>query len=69
MAAIGAIWCRHLPDGGIQWLLVKPGRCSIRRCAPHELYRHIIAMVIEMASNSLFLPWRTRWWWKGWAWG
>jgi hypothetical protein len=24
MAAAGAIWCRHLTNGGINWLLVKP---------------------------------------------
>jgi len=36
MAAAGAIWCRHFPDGGIQWLPVKPWTCSIGRCAPRH---------------------------------
>jgi hypothetical protein len=58
MAAVGAIWCRHLPDGGIQWLLVKHGMCSIRRCAPHELYRHIIVMVTETARKFPFFGYR-----------
>ena len=34
MAAAGAIRRRHLPDGSIQLLPVKPWTCSIRRCAP-----------------------------------
>ena len=34
MAAAGAIRRRHLPNGGIQWLPVKPWTCSIGRCAP-----------------------------------
>ena len=42
----------------IQWLLVKPGMCSIRRCAPHELYRHIIVMVTETASKFPFFGYR-----------
>ena len=29
MVAAGAIRRRHLPDGGIQWLPVKPWMCSI----------------------------------------
>jgi len=28
LATNGAIWRRHLSNGGIQWLLVKPGMCS-----------------------------------------
>jgi len=36
MVAAGAIRRRHSPDGGIQWLQVKPGMCSIGRCAPHR---------------------------------
>ncbi len=35
LAAAGAMRCRHSPNGCIQWLLVKPGMCSIGRCAPH----------------------------------
>ena len=35
IAAVGAIQRRHSPDGGIQWLRVKPWMCSIRQCAPH----------------------------------
>ncbi len=35
LAAAGAMRCRHLPNGGIQWLLVRPGMCFIRRCIPH----------------------------------
>ena len=30
MAAVGAIRRRLLPDGGIQWLRVKPWTCCIR---------------------------------------
>jgi hypothetical protein len=37
MAAAGAIWRRHLPDGGIQWLPVKPWTCSIGLCAPRSM--------------------------------
>jgi hypothetical protein len=33
MAAAGAIRRRHSPDGGIQWLRMKPWMCSIGRCA------------------------------------
>jgi hypothetical protein len=36
MAAAGAIRRRHLPDGGIQWLRMKPWMCSIGRCASHH---------------------------------
>jgi hypothetical protein len=36
MAAAGAIWCRHLPNGGIQCLPVKPWMCFIGRCAPRR---------------------------------
>ncbi len=35
MTAAGAIRRRHLPDGSIQWFLVKPWMCSIGQCAPH----------------------------------
>ncbi len=35
-AAAGPMRCRHLPNGGIQWLLVKPGMCSIRQCILHH---------------------------------
>jgi len=36
MAAAGAIWRKHFPNGGIQWLSVKPWTCSIGWCAPHH---------------------------------
>ena len=36
MAAAGAMWCRHLHDGDIQWLLVKLWMCFIGQCAPHR---------------------------------
>ena len=35
VAANGAMRRRHLPDGGIQWLLVKLGVCTIGQCALH----------------------------------
>ncbi len=35
LAAAGAMRCRQPPDGGIQWLQVKPGMCSIGQCIPH----------------------------------
>jgi hypothetical protein len=44
MAAAGAIQRRHLLDGGIKWLLVKPRMCSIGQ------YRRI-RMVIEITST------------------
>jgi hypothetical protein len=36
LAAAGAMRCRHLPDGGIQWLLVKPEMCFIGKCVPNS---------------------------------
>jgi len=36
MTAAGATRHRHLPNGGIQWLRVKPWMCSIERCAPRR---------------------------------
>jgi hypothetical protein len=36
MAAAGAIRRRHSPNGGIQWLRVKPWMCFIRRYAPRH---------------------------------
>jgi hypothetical protein len=35
MAASRAMRCNHLPDGSIQWLLVKPRMCFMRQCALH----------------------------------
>jgi hypothetical protein len=48
MATARAIGLRHLPDGGIQWLLVKPGMCSIGQCA---LLHHRIPMAMDIASK------------------
>jgi hypothetical protein len=41
MTAAGAIQRRHLPDGGVQWLRLKPG-CAPLGDAPHvvPLHRH-----------------------------
>jgi hypothetical protein len=36
-----------LANGGIQWLLVKPGMCSIGRWVPH----HTTASVIKIARK------------------
>ena len=52
MAAVGAIWRRHSPDGGIQWLRVKPWMCSIGRRASHLASYRYIAMAIEIARDS-----------------
>ena len=35
MAAARAMQQRHLPNGSIQLLLVKPGMCTIGQCSPH----------------------------------
>jgi hypothetical protein len=34
LAAAGTIRSEWSPDGGVQWLLVKPWSCCIGRCAP-----------------------------------
>jgi hypothetical protein len=41
MSAVGAIWRRHSPDGGIQWLQVKPWSALLDN-APRviPLHRH-----------------------------
>ena len=36
MGAAAMMQCKHSPEGGIQWLLVKPRVCSIWRCDPHR---------------------------------
>jgi hypothetical protein len=40
MAAAAAIQCEHSPDGGIQWLKVKPWMYFIGRCAPQIALPH-----------------------------
>ncbi len=49
MAAAGAIWHRHLPDGGIQWLLGE-ARDVLHWAMCPALYR-CIRMVIEITST------------------
>jgi hypothetical protein len=49
MAATAVMRCEHLPNGGIQWLLLKPGMCFIGRCAPHRTRR--IRMAIEIVAD------------------
>jgi hypothetical protein len=51
LAAAGAMRCRHLPDGGIEWLLVKAWYVLHRAMRP-ALYCHIY-MAIKIAS---YLP-------------
>jgi len=51
MAAAGAIQRRHLLDGGIQWLPVKPWTCSIGRYAP----RHTAASPWQSKSPAIRL--------------
>jgi hypothetical protein len=48
LAATGALRCRHLPDDGIQWLLVKPDVLHQAMCP--ALY-HPIHMAIKIAGN------------------
>ena len=35
MAAVGAIWSKQLPDGGVQWLPEQPWACYIGQCASY----------------------------------
>jgi hypothetical protein len=48
-AAAAAMQCKHSPDGGIQWLRVKPGMCFIWLMRPASHRR--IRMAIKIASN------------------
>ena len=48
MAATGAMRRRHLPDGGIQWLLAKLGMWSIGQYTPNCTP---FPVVIEMSSD------------------
>ena len=41
LVAARAMQCEHLPNGGIQWLLVKPGMCTIEWCAPYCTAAHV----------------------------
>jgi len=36
LAAAGAIRSEYLPDGGVQWLPVKPWSIGIGRCTPYR---------------------------------
>ena len=40
--------CEHSPDGGIQWLQVKPWMCFMGKCAPH----HTAATAWSSKSSS-----------------
>jgi hypothetical protein len=51
MAAVVAMRCEHSPDGGIQWLRVKPWMCSIGRSAP----RCTAASAWQSTSSSICL--------------
>jgi hypothetical protein len=42
-------WLQYLPDGGIQWLLVKLWTSSIGQCVQ---WYQCIAMAIKMASKA-----------------
>jgi hypothetical protein len=37
LVAAGATRREYLPDGGVQWLLLKPWTCCIKRCAPYRI--------------------------------
>ena len=64
MATAGGIWCIHLPDGGIQWLLVKLGMCSIRQCTLHRTtafawWSISLAIWLHFSSSSTFFSYTT----------
>ena len=63
MAATAAMRCKHLPDGGIQWLRVKPHRCirmAIKIASDFPafvvvvdlLFVHYFVVVIDVISLS-----------------
>ena len=56
IAAIGAIRRMHSPNGGIQWLWVKPWMCSIGRCTP----RHTTALPWPSTLLSICLHFLSR---------
>ena len=49
LAAAGAIRSKYLPDGGVQWLLVKPWSCYR---AMRSVSHWRTAMAIEMARGG-----------------
>ncbi len=51
MAAAGVIRRRHLPDGGIQWLPVKPWTCYIGRCHPRHTAASAWQSWLAMSAN------------------
>jgi hypothetical protein len=55
LAAAGAIWCRHLPDGSIQWLLVNPWMWFIGQCALHCTTTPILRLKLPAMEVHLFI--------------
>jgi hypothetical protein len=51
MAATGAIWRRHLTDGGIQWLRASSEALDVLHQVMCPTLYCCIAMAIEIASN------------------
>ena len=52
MVSAGAIQGKFLPNGGVQWLRMKPWTYSIGRCPPYRTVLHRrIRMAIETAHK------------------